>query len=103
MDGYFGFALYSGPTKINFQVTEPGVAENTYACFRITRHCYVLFEQGLEKAEIVEIRNEYMKKLKDLPDNIKYRPATSGGENEKPNKEENKDKKEKKEKKDKKE
>jgi len=46
-------------TKVRFQVTARAAGDSIYAAERIARACYVKFEEGLDKEEVLKIRKEW--------------------------------------------
>eukprot|EP00930_Biecheleria_cincta_P034982 TRINITY_DN24103_c0_g1_i1.p1 TRINITY_DN24103_c0_g1~~TRINITY_DN24103_c0_g1_i1.p1 ORF type:complete len:606 (-),score=127.44 TRINITY_DN24103_c0_g1_i1:94-1911(-) len=61
-------AIEVGGAKINFQVTKAAALDNLYAAFRISRACYVMIQEGLQKDLVAEFKKECLTKLKAFGD-----------------------------------
>ena len=53
----------TGHVKVALQVTAKTAGGNLYAAFRIARHSYLKFEEGMDKDEVIANRNELCSKL----------------------------------------
>jgi hypothetical protein len=56
--------LYSPSQKNSMQVTKLSALDNLYAAFRIARACWMKLEEGIPKQEVVQFRNDCVRRLK---------------------------------------
>lgn len=73
----FAWRMNDGGMRHHFQVTVGASSGNVYAAGRIARACYLKFEAGQEKQEVMEFRKECYAKLKEKVGGAKIGASTS--------------------------